>query len=157
MNKSRFAAFTIIELIVVMLLTTVIATLSYLVIDNTQQHFWLYEKSNNASLEVAALNTLLKNDFHQATDIQLVNEAIVFQMADNQVVYQFDGKKIKRINETIADILNVNTLDMQISFENEPVEKGKIDQLQLECKYSEDKITLNYTKEYSSKDLWKLD
>jgi type II secretory pathway pseudopilin PulG len=156
-NKSKLAAFTIIELIVVMLLTTVIATLSYLAINNTQQQYQSYEKSNDVGLEIAALNTLLKNDFHKAKDIQLINGAIVFQMTDYRVVYQFEEKKVKRTNQTKTDTLDVIVLDKQITFKNEPIQKGRIDQLQLECKYFEDKTTLMYTKSYSSKDLWKYE
>ena len=122
-----------------MLLTTVIATLSYLAINNTQQQYQSYEKSNDVGLEIAALNTLLKNDFHKAKDIQLINGAIVFQMTDYRVVYQFEEKKVKRTNQTKADILDVIVLDKQITFKNEPIQKGRIDQLQLECKYFEDK------------------
>lgn len=160
MNKLKFSAFTMIELIVVMLLTTVIATLSYLAINNTQQQFWFYEKSNDTSLEIGTLNTLLKNDFHQAKDIQLLNEAIVFQMADSRVVYQFETDKIKRIHHAQPNIFNVQILNKKISFENTLIQKGqksRIDQLELECKYFEDEIILEYSKEYSSKDLWKLD
>lgn len=141
----KISAFTIMEVIVVMLLSGIVISMSYSVLRLIQHEFIDFQIHDNSMVTINQLNTVLTRDFDQADRVCLDQTATVLKFTSQSkpvITYRFLDSAIIRsnpMNDTFrislsslnihkADSINFFPLRLidRISFNVETREKNKI-------------------------------
>ena len=128
-------AFTIIELMVVSVLSTVCVAAGFTAFQIIEREFWVYNENASMSIEVSALNSLLQRDCMQSEFVTYEESMIVFQKPKYDLVYQFGEAKIIRqvlIEGVLADTFNLSPIKVYASYQNVPTDNGVVDKIKLE-------------------------
>ncbi len=177
-NKLKLSAFTIVELLTVMMISILVISAMYSVWRIIDRTVFKFNETSEIVSEQTDCLAWLKQDFQNARNIEREGDNIVFHFNDYQIVYDFNINKnnidvnsnalskkqvkIKRIlykNEEIQDSnFNIFILKMNTFYRNKLVNQGKIDYLELT--FLGENKALNQivlTKEYASADLIKIE
>ncbi|BDS14300.1 PulJ/GspJ family protein [Aureispira anguillae] len=154
--KTKLAAFTIVELIVVLLLSGIIFTMAMLVIDIMQQQGKHQERAHKEVLEMEQLGALLKQDAYRAKSIWAEGKKLFFDYGSYEIAYQFDPLRICRsiLHTSIhIDSFALPTININYAWQQQPVELGRVDKIALESQFFGQPFELIITKLYDNKTL----
>jgi uncharacterized protein YqkB len=159
-TQHQLKAFTITELVVASILTaiTVVAAFSVFQIINAQ--YDSHRTDSDYSIEIGQLSILLKRDFEEALKVETNPDEIRLTLYNHKVHYLFKAGTVERIvfqEEEYKQEFRLNFIDIVTSFQNKQRSYGLIDVLTIRIQESEKTITLNFKKQYSSKDLFDMD
>lgn len=149
----KIKAFTIIELVVVMILTAIIATIAYLAIQNTQQSYSLFENNTDEALKISRFRTLLQKDFETSQYATFENNQLILTTEKGIIRYTFQESNINRTIKNVSDNFEINSNNFITSFQKEPTNNGYIDFFQFNIQLFERERTLSFIKKYSSVNL----
>jgi prepilin-type N-terminal cleavage/methylation domain-containing protein len=161
-NK-KIPAFTLIELVVVMVLSGIIMSLSFLAVEQVKQMYSSYEKNTNNALEIGDFDAIFRTDFERYDWINQENESLIFNKkndAQKTLYYTFNTNNIIRATSLFADTFDVNLININTFFEGEFANNGWIDSCSFLLGQEDDinqQLHFNFKKTYSSEDLWQLD
>jgi hypothetical protein len=160
MIKKRARAFTIIEVTIAMLISTIVIGITYTVYSIISRSYNSFNNKNESMFVVVRLDELLQKDFDKADLILKDTTGMTFQSAGDIITYKFDRDHIIRIG-LIADTFKVKMDSANTFFEARPindisplVEQNRIDDLNLLLSTQSEKITYHYHKQYSSENLF---
>lgn len=106
-NPKRLQAYTIIELIIIMVLTGILSAFTFSALGLFSQSFSLFHKVTGRSYELTLLHKLLIKDMDQAVLVLQEDEKILnFEYADKKVYYEFEEKYILR-RDVLLDTFHV--------------------------------------------------
>ena len=89
----RLAAFTLVELSVVMLLTAIVTTIAFLTLSMLQSSLGKFKKDSDALIQIELLHRLLSQDITQSTEV-LSNENGIQTIGKKGVaIYQWTSYK----------------------------------------------------------------
>lgn len=151
--KSRLKSFTLIEVMTVMLLSSIVISTAMLSYDLINRQFVSYSKMNEKLLQAVKLNTLLNVDFFKAQYIRFSNEEIQFiQQEQNGISYQFQTDYITRTMGDAVDTFFISVQNMEAMMLKEKVEQGEklIDELSFEVVSENEIKKIHFQKKYGA-------
>ena len=151
-------AFTIIELLVVLALSTIVIFIGWNVHFLISGQFRDYRISKDQYLEVKSLQASLAFDINQANYIVKKENGIEFKFETSSIEYAFKREtvtKTKNDQEESNYIFDLEVISFQGFFEQLPKQNGLIDKLILNIQMMEQQFNYFYYKNYSSEDLMK--
>lgn len=106
----RIRAFTLIEIVVVMVITSVVTTVAYFAYRSAAARLIFFEQKAQHNVDLSSINTLLNKDFFDCLSIsQASTRRIVFNSLTDPVEYIFEEDVIYRKKALTVDTFNVNT------------------------------------------------
>jgi len=162
MNKSngKIKAFTIMEVIIAMILAAIMAGMAYSSYALFSRSFGDYTKRNTDMAGFTNLDRLLRRDFGKAASVLQADSGLTLQSDREAVSYAFTKTFILR-KSGVTDTFRVNTEDVQLRFEKQPVQLTElstghnlVDELLLTVTWQNERIVLHYHKLYSSVNLF---
>ena len=139
----KIKAFTIIELVVVMILSGIIIGIVYSAYQIVNSQYGNYIKANKRITSEAVLTMLLNKDFASAHFIKKEGERIFFFDAENKVnTYRFEDDFIIRNSNAVVDTFFIPTLNIEMLFlsQAQGSYNGMIDELYFESAAVEGQI-----------------
>lgn len=129
-TKHKIKAFTLSEMIVVIIITTIVVGMAFSVLAMVQKHMKGIQANFNNTLEIEKLEQVLNTDFNRYSKIQYStnNEELFFISEIDTITYQFTEKHVI----TPTDTLSLEVHHKQFYFNGAKVIDGKIDAIMLE-------------------------
>ena len=157
-SSIKLKAFTLLELLVVMVLTIILTSVAFNAYLIVQQQYVQFKKTQNQALEYQTFNTLLIKDFQSEGLIKKEGRRLIFYKPETNVVYDFDKFKILRrnsIHSESPDIIPFGYNTLYTYFQSEVVHEGLVDSLVLSLTFFETDQQMIFKKIYSSEELIK--
>lgn len=150
-----FKAFSLVELIVVMLLTTVVVSLSYLVFDVISSSLFTFRADQYTIQEYQSFNSTLFEDVNTCQRLVSSREGVKCEFESKEVIYQFYQDYVLRKQEEWLDTIHVSVTSFQGSWQGKSVtnEKELLDELVVETVCREEQIPIVLLKQYGADQL----
>jgi len=133
MNKTK--AFTVIELTVVMILSSIVISIAYLSFDILQKQYRNYRESNDKIAMISKLHRLLHTDFNNSEIIIKTDAGILTNYGTKQINYEFDFGFILRKDGEITDTFFVKIKEPEmLSLKHSQSNSEIIEELKFEIK-----------------------
>ncbi len=156
-QKNRIKAFTIMELMVVAVLSIIVVSAALTAYRLLESEYFAYATSTAKSLDLQSLHRLLLEDALQAKAIQQKQQSINFQLPDYELAYYFTSRRIIRqplLPDVRADTFAVGGLIKAAQLQD-PATEGLINQLTIVLQSDGQEHRLLLDKKYSSEELMK--
>jgi type II secretory pathway pseudopilin PulG len=154
--RTKLAAFTMVELIVVMTLSGLIFSMAMLVINIVQEQGKHQEMQHQEVLEIEALSSLLKKDAYTSKTIWVENKQLFFEYDNHTVKYFFNTQNICRsiVNDKVhVDTFRLPSLSFKTSWQLQNTEIGRVDAIELKTNFFEKDFNILIQKKYDYKTL----
>jgi len=127
---NKIQSFTLSEMIVVLILTSIVVGLAFSVLGLVQKQMLAIQSNYNKTLEINKLQTSLWLDFNKYSKIEYNNleNKLKFSSVVDSVNYQFLTDKIIKGRDTFT----ISIKQIQYYFEGENLSNGQIDALKIE-------------------------
>ena len=157
MNGHLIKAFTIMEVTITMLIAAILMGITYTAFSIINKSYNSFNTKNKDMAELELLDELLRKDFDRAELIQKDQNRIILKRADLTLVkYEFNPDYIVRTFGRI-DTFKFKTEAFSTSFEGQQVnesgpsaEENRLDELDINLLFGNEKIPYHYYKQYSS-------
>lgn len=128
-TNSKIQAFTLSEMIVVLILTTVVVGLAFSVLSLVQKHMYSIQKNFNANVELNKLETSLWLDFNRYHKVEYSATDNELKLASelDSIRYRFSDTYVVKANDTF----NIQVENKLFYFGAQPIEEGQIDAIEL--------------------------
>ena len=129
-TNKKIPAFTLSEMIVVLILTSIVVGLAFSVLTLVQKHMKTIQNNFSQNTEINKLKQSLWLDFNRYNKIVFENreDKLVFSTAIDSIVYKINKKYIVRD----IDTFNIQFSSKTLFFDGNATEKGHIDAIRLE-------------------------
>jgi len=154
--KTKLAAFTMVELIAVMVLSGLIFSMAMLVINIVQEQGKHQERQHEEVLGLEQLSGLLEKDAYLSKMIWVENQQLFFEYDNHSINYYFNGKNICRSmghTSIHTDTFLLPTLSFKTSWQLQDIQVGRVDAIELETKFFEQDFKIFIQKQYDYKTL----
>jgi len=123
--NSKIKAFTLSEMIVVLILSSIVVGLAFSVLNLVQKHMMSIQQNYNNTTILNKLETSLWLDFNRYSKIEynILENELKFSTAMDSVTYQFSDTHIIKGTDTFA----VPLQQKQVFFDGEVIISGQID------------------------------
>lgn len=150
-------AFTLLELLFVMILTTIIIGIGYFAFTLSVKQLHAYKENSEKITGAFQLTMLLNRDFAEARSVLKINDTLLFtNTLNNRLEYFFSENYILRNINSTVDTFFYSTQNMSEKFLDAPVitNNGLVDEIYFEIKSDKDRIEIFHaTKSYSAEAL----
>ncbi len=125
----KIPAFTLSEMIIVLILSSIVVGLAFSVLNLVQTHMLSIQKNYQKNTSLTNLETILCLDFNQHTNITFnsLEHQLTFISPLDTIRYQFSEQYISREKDTFY----IPIADKQFYFKGGICSEGKIDAIQL--------------------------
>lgn len=150
LTMKKISAFTILELVIVMLLTSFVVTAGYFAYFSAERRLFLFESMTQEKVDLSDLNLSLYKDFQESVSASLSNpEQLTFQMEESEpITYFFSNKLVRRKFQNRTDTFQVSIA--KVSGDVAFFDNYYISGLHLEIELTDKQTTsLDYGKEYT--------
>lgn len=154
--RTKLAAFTMVELIVVMTLSGLIFSMAMLVINIVQEQGKHQEMQHEEVLEIEVLSSLLEKDTYTSKAIWIEDKQLFFEYDNYIIKYLFNAKNICRsiVNDKVhVDTFRLPSLSFKASWQLQNTKIGKVDEIELKTKFFEQDFNILIQKKYDYKTL----
>ncbi|WP_290698296.1 prepilin-type N-terminal cleavage/methylation domain-containing protein [Lacinutrix sp.] len=129
-TNKKVQAFTLSEMIVVLILTSIVVGLAFSVLGLVQKQMLAIQDNYNKSLELNKLETVLWLDFNRYSKIEYNNleKELKFSTELDSMTYRFLESKVIKEQDTFA----IQLQQKKYYFEGDIISNGQIDALKLE-------------------------
>jgi len=129
-RNKKIQAFTLSEMIVVLILTVIVVGLAFSVLSLVQKQMYAIQANFEKTSEINQLETALYIDFHKYPNISLspLDNGIKLKSEIDSLSYQFFENKIIRAKDTFS----VAIQKKWFFFNGEQAANGKVDAIKLE-------------------------
>jgi hypothetical protein len=159
MITKRIPAFTMMEVTIAMLLSTIVIGITYTVFSIITRSYHSYNLKHEEMATVLRLDELLQKDFDRAEIVLKDTDGIAMQNKDGLTRYRFYGDYILRVGLS-TDTFKVKNDSVITSFESQVIssversaEQNRLDELDIQFTLQKEKIPYYYRKIYSSENL----
>ncbi len=157
----KLPAFTIMEVTIAMLVSAILIAIVYTAFTIVSRSYNGFVYKNEEAARLAQLDLLLKRDFRRADLVTRTDSGIVIKNDKDITRYLLEKNEIVRING-ITDTFKVKTEHTLVLFEQQAVDltsdqPARVDELDLDLFFQNEKITLRYYKPYSAVNLFEQD
>ena len=128
-NK-RFKAYTLSEIIVVLILTSIVVGLALSALRLIQQQMTALRYNNENNFQIKSLETKLSILFNQSESIKIADNQVYFYRLEDTLITKISPNAFV-INQ---DSINLKIIDFKSYFRGEANEAGNIDALSLEIR-----------------------
>lgn len=127
-NK-KIKSFTLSEMVVVLIITTIVVGLAFSVLNLVQRHMKGIQQNFTNKTELQKLEQILYLDFNRFPNIEYneVEDKLTFKSELEETVYQFRSNLILKENDTF----NVSIQNKKLFFNGSHVNKGSIDAIKI--------------------------
>ena len=149
----KIKAFTILELVVVMILTSIIVGIVYSAYEVVGNQYNSYRKINTQNKQVALLNMLLNKDFTTSHFIKCGEDKLLFYDKENKITsYDFGEQDITRNNNAFTDTFFIPSLNVEMKFLNQmqQVQNNLVDELYFESLIFNQQQAFHFKKQYAA-------
>ena len=133
----KLKAFTLIEFLVVIALSGIVVTLSYLVWQRSVEGFSLYEQSSKNAGELMRMKDALEDDFFEAQSVKRSENGVVCVLPDGkEIEYDFTGDEILRKVAEDEWALEMESITVEVirNHEKQKESGALVDELEIELK-----------------------
>jgi prepilin-type N-terminal cleavage/methylation domain-containing protein len=143
----RIKAFTLTELLVVMVVSTIVISLAFLVLTMIQKQTQNIKINLNKRHIIENLDKILWKDFNEANNVFIKKELLTFEKELDTIVYTFHEKVIIRKKDSFL----IQTNNKTFFLDGLKVKNGSIDALKLEFEstYNNQELFVNRVKSAS--------
>ena len=127
-NSSKIPGYTLSEMIVVLILTSVVVGLAFSVLTLVQKHIFSIRQNYSQNTELHKLELSLSLDFNHYSSVEFKFDELHFSNAIDSVSYGFESEYIIKDRDTFNISLNHNTF----YFSGIETQKGQVDAIKLE-------------------------
>jgi len=129
--NSKIKAFTLSEMIVVLILTSIVVGIAFSVLNLVQKQMMGIQRNYTNAMQLNKLETSLWLDFNRYSKITFDDREneLKFSTAIDSITYQFSDKHIIKGLDTFPIPLQ----QKQFYFDGEPTERNQIDAIKLEA------------------------
>lgn len=103
----KISAFTLMEIIIVMIISMIVISLTYKTLDIVTMQFRQFGKSRKHIYELSLVETLLTKDFANSACILRAEEGILCKYSDKDIFYIFGDDYMVRREGSIVDTFNI--------------------------------------------------
>jgi|GEM_PF-3998322 len=107
-------AFTVLELIVVMIVSSIVILSLFTVMGNTQQLFRMSIAQSYKEVELLEFYQFLNDDIHSASAIQMQGADLLIQRGEDELRYEFFDGMVVRRHSVAIDTFYVRVQDFAI-------------------------------------------
>tara|TARA_R110002096_G_C14628966_1_gene724740 strand:- start:1349 stop:1813 length:465 start_codon:yes stop_codon:yes gene_type:complete len=129
-TNSKIQAFTLSEMVVVLILTSIVIGIAFSVLTLVQKHMSGIQNNFNKNTELNKLEQSLWLDFSRYSNIRYddLEQIVIFKNEIDSTIYQFrETFIIKEI-----DTFNIQLQNTQVFFDGNNVKQGNMDAIKLE-------------------------
>ena len=145
----QLKAFTILEVLISLILTSIIISLTYSLFILISKQLVLFETENSAILEYNLFNTTIKYDIENATDFKIENDELHLKnYTETDIIYSVQNQKILRTSQIVSDTFHIHVK----SYRFDATDNSFMDIFKLDLNLLNETINANY---YLRKDLSK--
>ena len=129
MKQKHLAAFTLLELITVLVLSTIIIGIAYTAYELIYKDFTAYKNNNESVLETLDFVTLLENDFSDADSLKIDEYSIQVFQSERTIEYELYPTNTLRYlakNTAIIDTFNYKIRNFEIDHKTLFIEYSKV-------------------------------
>lgn len=129
-QTNKIKAFTLSEMIIVLILTAIVVGLAFTVLGLVQKHMLSIQKNYNTQTEVKKLETSLWLDFNRHSKIEFDNieNTLKFKTEIDSITYQFFNAKIIKDLDTFPIMLQQKLFYLN----GKLAKQGQIDAIKIE-------------------------
>lgn len=153
MLNKKLAAFSLIEMLVVMLLSSIVLSAAYYTFYKSNMYYSLFNNKQKRVLNIASFNTQLRKDLERCNMASRVNNRIVLKGGDREVNYISLNNLLIREQGLIRDTLEGKVIKFVTKLKWKKMEDGLLDEIFIEFVADESVHTIHQRKRYSSEDL----
>ncbi|HTF81921.1 MAG TPA: hypothetical protein VL947_09355 [Cytophagales bacterium] len=147
LKNRRIPAYTIIELIIIMILTGILSALTFSALGLFSQNFILFQRITRRSYELTLLHKLLLKDIDMCQKLEATGEGTIRCVyADKEVAYEFEPEKILRRGSALVDTFYFSSQNYK--YELMPASDNVVVGITFELKVSEQILPYIFKKEY---------
>ena len=130
-TKHKIQAFTLSEMIVVIILTSIVVGMAFSVLILVQKHMSGIQDNFNKNTELNMFEQTLCLDFNRYPEIEynVINDALIFTSEVNTTTYKFTAVYI--IKE--LDTFNISVHNKLLFFDGNKTTNGQVDAIKLEA------------------------
>ena len=149
--KKRLAAFTIPELMVVMLLSTVVISAMYVLLQFSFANYFRYYTATEKLNRIARMNYLLTKDINTSAVLQKTATGFTFTALNKVVTYTVVDSTLVRA-DGITDTLYASSIQYEVLMDEIPVMPAELaDRIQLKLLYNGEELFMQYDKNMDAK------
>ena len=149
--KKRLSAFTIPELMVVMLLSGVVISAMYLLLQFSFTNYFRYYKSTEKLNRISRMNYLLTKDINTSAVLQKTGTGFTFKALNKVVTYTILDSTLVR-TDGITDTLYASAITCELFMNEVPVISSELaDRIQLKLMYNSEELFMQYNKNMDAK------
>ncbi|HET6243888.1 MAG: prepilin-type N-terminal cleavage/methylation domain-containing protein [Bacteroidetes bacterium] len=148
----KVKAFTIIELVVVMILTSIVVGIVYSSYSIVGNQFYMYKKTGIQNSQVALLKMLLNKDFTTSQTIKKGNNELFFYQENNLILYGFGENFITRNSNAVKDTFAISPINIDTRFLNQVILNNNdiVDELYFEAEIFKQQQVFQFKKQYAA-------
>ncbi len=147
----KLPGFTLMELLVVMVLSALVIASAGMGFKFIVKQYGLYDKLNDGNTALASFYAVMNNDMQNADKVMRHESDLVCRMDSQGVVYSFGGDFVLRVQD-LGFRVQGDTFRVQVGeAKMQELENGLVEQISLKV---EDKV-LVFNKQYSAEQLMK--
>ncbi|WP_299112280.1 hypothetical protein [uncultured Winogradskyella sp.] len=138
--KSKVKAFTLNEMVIVMIITVITVGLAFTVLSLVQRHMWSIQQNFSLNTEFNRLEEALWIDVNNYSSMSYTetDNLVKFRTIKDSMTYRFHDNYVLRNKDTF----HIKIEHKELFFNGEKIKEGKIDALRLELsrKYKDQQI-----------------
>ena len=149
-------AFTLIELLIVMVISGILLGIAFLMFQITQHQFVKFEENGNSALVMDNFNRLFHHDLETADFWQIQGQEVVCITKKNTIYYNFNTNSIVRSfsNSSInSDTFSIVAKDLSCYFNRQAISNGIVDECSIKLLFGKEWIPRQHVKKYSAQQL----
>lgn len=133
-NKHKIQAFTLSEMIVVIILTSLVVGMAFSVLSLVQKHMYDIQANFNKNIKLNTLEQVFWLDFNRYSNIRydVINNELMFASGIDTTTYKFTREFIIKEQDTF----NIPAENKTFFFDGNEVISGQIDAIKLETSKS---------------------
>lgn len=145
------------ELVMVMVLTSVIAGLAYSAWNILGNNFIEYSQQSDELMEGVNFIVFLEKDFNDAKKITIQNNGLILEQKDIVLEYTFEEDKVQRNafigKERYSSDIDIQNVNIEALFQGQTITLGLLDFCTIDYETFGIKNTITLQKQYSSDEL----
>ena len=151
-NRKRIRAFTLQEMVVVLLLSAILTGFAYYAFMAVQQYYQKYTYKSSFVEQVKRLDFLLNQDTRKSKVVRKTESGFVCVYKNHEVDYVFEEEVILRKQNMVVDTFYCTNLELTcLMKKNTPVLNGHLlDELSLTMNISNEPLHFRLKKKYAA-------
>lgn len=143
MYRKRIKSFTLFELIVVMLLSTILVGIMYYALRVAQQTFARFSESNQHVLDIRSLINAMRNDFQRAEQVHASDNQVRCYKGELTIEYEILDKSVVRKSNTAIDTFHCDVNSYKFFLANKEFNEGLIEEAEVSLKFKDQDFLFN--------------